>query len=229
MVYYQWLSQRSNINLKNGFKARTFFQQPTRTIKEYYSRSFIWAVTMWAKFIKLRKYLLQALNPRNHRTAFCLWPLSTFNYVMLPTDCQSRVQLIAHDMSEYSLFLACNSISTLTMARIKAQDSHIAVYRPMQLHVETCWENTVANRSQCWEEQHQTGSCSMVADVFTGRAYTPISLIFVNRPQKKTLKLMTALPQFLSIWSTAYERQRIFWQSWKSIPFYLNWQVFRCL
>lgn len=186
MGYYQWLSHRSNINLKNGFKARTFFQQPTRTIEEYYSRSFIWSVTMSAKFIKLRKYLLQALNPRNHGTALCLWPLSTLNYVMLPTGCQSRVQLIARGMSEYSLFLACNSISTLTMARIKVQDSHIAVYRPMQLHVETCWESMMANRSQCWEEQNQTSSCSMVADVFPGRAHTLISLIFVNRHKRNT-------------------------------------------
>lgn len=184
---------------------------------------------MWAKFIKLRKYLLQALNPRNHGTAFCLWPLSTFNYVMLPTDCQSGVQLIAHSMSEYSLFLACNSISTLTMARIKVQDSHVAVYRPMQLHVETCWENVVANWSQCWEEQHQKGSCSVAANVFTGRAHALVSPIAVNRPQRKTLKQMTVLPQFLSIWFSAYERQTTFWQPWKSISFYLNWQLFRCL
>lgn len=148
---------------------------------------------------------------------------------MLPTDCQSRVQLIAHGMSEYSLFLVSNSISTLTMARIKIQDSHVAVYRPMQLHVETCWENVVANWSQCWEEQHQTGSCSVVANVFTGRAHTPISPIFVNRPQRKTLKQMTVLPQFLSIQFTAYERLPKCCLSWKSISFYLHWQVFRCL
>lgn len=80
------------------------------------------------------------------------------------------------------------------MARIKVQNSHIAVYRPMQLHVETCWENAVANWSQCWEEQHQTGSCSVVANVFTGRAHTLISHIFVNRPQRKTLKQMTLYP-----------------------------------